>query len=111
MFIGTVLPIEHVPSPGLKPLPPTTTVEPTGPPTTVLGVRVILGEYGFTVNVEEAESPPLPVTVIVYLPVGGLATAVNEALTVPLSGIVIVQDELAINPPGVLVTPQAESAV
>jgi len=99
-------PTGHEVSVGLKPDPEIDTVAPSLP---AIGVSVILGENGLTVNTAEAESPPEPVTVIVYVPVVAVEEAVNEALTLPL---VTVQEGLVINaglPVGVLVTPQAES--
>jgi hypothetical protein len=47
MIGNGVLVIVHVPSVGLKPLPVT---ETRAPSLAAVGVSVILGEYGFTVN-------------------------------------------------------------
>ena len=49
-------------SAALKPLPPTVTPVPDGPP---VGLRVIMGAFDVTVKLALAESPVVPVTVIV----------------------------------------------
>jgi hypothetical protein len=44
----------------------------------------MVGENGFTVNVAEAESPPLPVTVTVYVPEAVAATVKAAEVILPL---------------------------
>ena len=61
MFVGVLNTLVHAPeSAGLKPLPPTVTAVPAGPP---FGVRVIVGAIVLTVKVAEPVSPVLPLTV------------------------------------------------
>ena len=97
----------HDVSPVLKPLPLTVTTVPAG---AELGMKLIDGEVVVTVNVACAESPVLPVTVIVCAPNVALLRTVNEPVTTP-PGEVEHEGEVTMLGNGVLAIVQLESAV
>ena len=84
--VGDCRTLHRPASAALKPVPPTVTPVPEGPP---VGETVVVGAFVVTVKVVLAESPVLPVTVRVYTP-GTADVAIVNPLVVntPLELIV-----------------------